>query len=143
MLEEKLMLYQEINQMAKRNFSVSHIAKQFKISRTNVYKYLEMTFEEAQQSFWEGMKKTKKLDQYLDWILAWLEEYPHLSAAQIKDWLLKKFPHLQVGDSTVRLNIQEVREKYQIAKTVKVRHYEAIPKQPIGKQLLVDWGKKV
>ena len=49
------------------------------------------------------MKKTKKLDQYLDWILAWLEEYPHLSAAQIKDWLLEKSPHLQVGDSTVRL----------------------------------------
>lgn len=141
MLEEKLMLYLEIHQMAKRNFSVSRIAKQFKISRTTVYKYLDMTLEEAQQSFGEGMKKTKKLDQYLDWILAWLEEYPHLSAAQIKDWLLEKFPHLQVGDSTVRLYIQEVREKYQIAKTVKVRHYEAIPQQPMGKQLQVDWGE--
>lgn len=86
MLEEKLIFYLEIHQMAKKKLFSFSYSKQFKISRTTVYKYLDMTFEEAQQSSGEGMKKTKKLDQYLDWILAWLEEYPHLSAAQIKYW---------------------------------------------------------
>jgi len=42
-----------------------------------------------------------------------------LSAAQIKDWLLERFPDLKVGDSTTRLYVNEVREEYQIAKTKK------------------------
>lgn len=140
-LEEKFMLYVEIHQMYKRNFTVSQIAKQLKVSRTTVYKYLDMTFEEVQEWFGMGLKKTKKLDEYLDWILAWLEEFPHLSAAQIKDWLIEKFPQLEVGDSTVRLYVREVREKYQIEKKAKVRHYEAVPQQPMGKQIQVDWGE--
>lgn len=41
------MLYLEVQQMAEQGFSVSDIAKQLKISRTTVYKYLEMTSEEA------------------------------------------------------------------------------------------------
>lgn len=52
---------------------------------------------------WGRHEEDKKLDEYLDWILAWLEEFPHLSVAQIKDWLIKKFSQLKFGDSTVRL----------------------------------------
>lgn len=135
------MLYLEIHQLAKRNLTVSQIANQFKISRTTVYKYLEMSFEEAIQQFEESKTRKKKLDEHLDWIVAWLEEYPHLSAAQIKDWLLEKFPSLEIGDSTVRLYVQEVREKYQIEKTKQTRQYEAIQQQPMGKQMQVDWGE--
>lgn len=47
-----------------------------------------------------------------EWIIAWLQEYPHLSAAQIKDWLLERFPDLKVADSTTRLYVNEVREEY-------------------------------
>jgi predicted transcriptional regulator len=46
-VKNKLMLYLEVQQMAEQGFSVSDIAKQLKISRTTVYKYLEMTSEEA------------------------------------------------------------------------------------------------
>src|SRR5699024_11972145 len=71
----------------------------------------------------------------------WLKEYPHLSAAQIKDWLLERFPDLQVADSTTRLYVNEVREEYQIPKTKVVRQYEAVEEQPMGKQMQVDWGE--
>lgn len=135
------MLYLEIHQLVKRNFTVSQIAKQFKISRTTVYKYLEMSFEEALQQFEEYKTRKKKLDEHLDWIVAWLEEYPHLSAAQIKDWLIERSSDLDVGDSTVRLYVKEVREKYQIEKAARVRQYEAVPQQPMGKQMQVDWGE--
>ena len=70
-----------------------------------------------------------------------MKEYPHLSAAQIKDWLLERFPNLEVADSTTRLYVNEVREEYQIAKTKKVREYEAVEEQPMGKQMQVDWGE--
>lgn len=50
-MEEKLVLHIEIHQLRKRNLRIAQIAKQLKISRNTVYKYLDMTFEEAQQEF--------------------------------------------------------------------------------------------
>ena len=50
------MLYVEIHQMYKRNFTVSQIAKQLKISRTTVYKYIDTTFEEVQGWFGMGLR---------------------------------------------------------------------------------------
>lgn len=140
-LEEKLVLYVKIHELSKRKFKVTQIAKELKISRPTVYKYLEMTFDEAKAYTEQPSGKKKKLDSYKDWILAWLEEYPHLSSAQIHDWLLERYPDLSVGGSTVRSYVKEIREVYQIEKKVIVRQYEAVPEQPMGKQLQVDWGE--
>lgn len=135
------MLYIKIQELHKRKFKVSQIAKELKISRPTVYKYLEMTFDEAKAYTEQPLGKKKKLDHYKDWILAWLEEYPHLSSAQIHDWLLERYPDLVVGGSTVRTYVRGVREVYQIEKKGIVRQYEAVPEQPMGKQLQVDWGE--
>ena len=121
------MLYVEIHQLKERGFNISRIANELKVSRPTVYKYLEMTFEEADNWLSVSYQKERKLDPYRDWILAWLEEHPHLSAAQIKDWLIERYPDLTVGDSTVRMYVKELREKYQIEKEVKVRQYQAVP----------------
>lgn len=135
------MLYVKIQELHKRKFKVTQIAKELRVSRPTVYKYLDMTLDEA-KAFTEQLHgKKRKLDGYKDWILAWLEEYPHLSGAQIHDWLLERYPDLEVGGSTVRTYVKEVREIYQIEKRVIVRQYEAVPEQPMGKQLQVDWGE--
>lgn len=65
---------------------------------------------------------------------------PHLSAAQIKDWLLERFPTLKVGDSTVRLYVKELRGINQIPKQNPQRTYQAVPELPMGQQIQVDWG---
>lgn len=75
--------------------------------------------------------------------MSWLEEFPHLSGAQIKDWLAEQFPELEVGESTVRNYVNEVREKFQIEKTARPRDYEAVEEQPLGKQIQVDWGQTI
>ena len=140
-LEEKLVLYVKIHELRKKKFKVAQIAKELKVSRPTVYKYLEMTFDEAKAYTEQPLGKKKKLDYYKDWILAWLEEYPHLSSAQVHDWLLERYPDLAVGGSTVRTYVKDLRETYQIEKKVIVRQYEAVPEQPMGKQLQVDWGE--
>lgn len=135
------MLYLNIHQLHDRKFKITQIARELKVSRPTIYKYLNMTFEESKEYLEEFQGKGKKLDPYRDWIIAWLEEYPHLSGAQIRDWLLERYPDLVVGESTVRAYVKELREIYQIEKKVMVRQYEAIPEQPMGKQLQVDWGE--
>lgn len=141
-LEEKLVLHIKIHQMYQQNMKVAQIATALKVSRPTVYKYLKMTYEDALHEFdGKACSRKKKLDAYRDWIIAWLEEYPHLSSAQVHDWLLERYPDLSVGSSTVRTYVKEIREIYQIEKKRVVRHYEAIPEQPMGKQIQVDWGE--
>lgn len=135
------MLYVKIQELHQRKLKVTQIARELKVSRPTVYKYLEMTLQEARAFTEQPHRRTKKLDEYRDWIRAWLEEYPHLSGAQVHDWLLERYPDLTVGGSTVRSYVKDVRERYQIEKRVKIRHYEAVPEQPMGKQLQVDWGE--
>lgn len=140
-MEGKLVLYVEIHQLFKRKMKIAQIARQLEVTRGTVYKYLNMSFEEVQEYLGNPLKKPKKLDPYKDWIIAWLEEYPHLSAAQIQDWLIERYPDLVVGESTVRSYVREIREIYQIEKKTITRQYEAVPEQPMGKQIQVDWGE--
>ena len=47
-----------------------------------------------------------------------------------------------VGDSTVRSYVRELREQYHIPKTLTFRSYEALEELPKGKQMQVDFGEK-
>lgn len=129
-----------IHQLREKRLRIAQIARQLNISRNTVYKYLDMTFEEAVGEFGE-IKGKKRLDPYRDWIVNWLKEYPSLSGAQIHDWLKEKFKELKVGESTVRRYVNEMREIYHIEKTDTPRDYEAVEELPPGKQLQVDWGQ--
>lgn len=139
-MEEKLVLYITIHQLREKRLRVTQIAKQLKLSRNTVYKYLSLTFEEAVEEF-SPINRKKKLDTYRDWIVNWLLEYPSLSGAQIYDWLLERFPALEVGESTVRRYVHEMREIYHIEKKHEPRVYEAVEELPPGQQLQVDWGQ--
>ncbi|WP_342777680.1 IS21 family transposase [Ureibacillus terrenus] len=136
------MLYLDIHRLHDRKLRVPQIAKQLKISRNTVYKYLSMTFEEAVEEF-GPIERKKKLDPYRGWSVNWLQEYPSISGAQIFDWLQERFPDLQVGESTVRRYVNEMREIYHIEKTDEPREYEAVVEQPPGKQMQVDWGQTI
>ena len=142
-MKKKLMLYLEIQQMKERGFSIQQIAKQLKVSRTTVYNYMEKTPEEAFEWVNSLGSRKKKLDPYKDWIVAWLQEYPHLNASQIQDWLLEKFPNFTVGESTMRLYVNQIREEYQIAKTKVVRQYEAVDPIPNKLDFLDDSSNQI
>jgi len=142
-VKKKLMLYLEIQQMKERGFSIQQIAKQLKVSRTTVYNYMEKTPEEAFEWVNSLGSRKKKLDPYKDWIVAWLQEYPHLNASQIQDWLLEKFPDFTVGESTMRLYVNQIREEYQIAKTKVVRQYEAVDPIPNKLDFLDDSSNQI
>lgn len=141
-MEEKLVLYIEIHQLRERKLRISQIARKLRISRNTVYKYLNMTFDEAVNEF-GPIERKRKLDPYRDWIVTWLQENPSMSGAQIFDWLQEKFPDLQVGESTVRRYVKEMREIYQIEKTDAPREHEAVDELPPGKQMQVDWGQTI
>lgn len=134
-------MYLEVNQLRGRGFKIAAISKKLGISRNTVYKYLDMSFDEATD--WVSTLKTrsKKLDPYRDIILIWLKEHPDLSSAQIEDWLKEKIPAIKVGSSTLRSYVRELRDTYHIPKVIRIRDYEAVEELPMGMQVQVDWGE--
>ena len=59
---EKLLLYVEIHQLKKQGFKIAAIAKKLEISRNTVYKYLNMSFNEASEWVSSTGSRRKKLD---------------------------------------------------------------------------------
>ena len=138
----KLELIVQVHQLKKQGFKVAAIARKCNLSRTTVYEYLEKDFEEAYRWVNELRTRKKKLDPYKDQILGWLKEHPDLSASQVSDWLEERCSFTDVGDSTVRSYVRELRELYHIPKSLTFRSYEALEELPKGKQMQVDFGEK-
>lgn len=137
----KLEVIVEVHQLKRQGFKVAAIARKCNLSRTTVYQYLEKDFEEAYKWTEELKTRHRKLDPYQDQMLGWLKEHPDLSASQISDWLEERCKFKNVGDSTVRTYVRELREKYHIPKSLVFRSYEAVEELPKGKQMQVDFGE--
>lgn len=138
---EKWEVYMQIYQLKNQGFKIRRIARKLGISRTTVYKYLEKSPEEMSEWTASIQTRTKKLDPYEMLIHTWLSEHTDLSASQVHDWLLERYSNLKVGESTVRLYVSALREKYSIPRTTETRAYEAIPDPPMGQQAQVDFGQ--
>ncbi|MCD5324137.1 MULTISPECIES: terminase gpP N-terminus-related DNA-binding protein [Pontibacillus] len=108
----KLETIVEVHQLKRQGFKVAAITRKCNLSRTTVYEYLERDFEEALE--WVEILKTRsrKLDPYQKQILSWLREHPDLSASQISYWLEERCSFSDVGESTVRTYVRELREKH-------------------------------
>ena len=104
----KLEVIVDVHQLKKQGFNVSAIARKCNLSRTTVYEYLEMDYEEACR--WVDVLKTRKrkLAPYQDKILNWLKEHPDLTASQISDWLEGHCEFNTVGESTVRTYVKKL-----------------------------------
>lgn len=140
---EKWHVYMDIYQLKQQGFKIRRIARKLGISRTTVYKYLEKSPEEMGEWMASTQTRRKKLDPYEMLIQTWLSEHPDLSASQIHDWLLERYTDLKVGESTVRLFVNELREKYNIPKTEAMRDYQGLQDPPMGQQAQVDFGHTV
>lgn len=134
-------MYNQIFQLRELGFSKSKIAKKLGIARGTVIDYLDKDPEEMALWLASTKRRTRKLDKYKNEILGWLREHPDLSSAQVADWLDERYPTFEVGESTVRRYVREIRLEFNIPKTTHKRVYEAVPDLPLGFQAQVDFGQ--
>jgi transposase len=138
---DKWLMYMEIHQLKKQGFSVSKIAKKLGIARNTVYSYLEKDPEEMTEWMASIRIRRKKLDVHKELILSWLKDYPDMTAAQVYDWLKERDRNFEIGESTVRSFVKELREMYEISRTQTVRSHQALTDPPMGEQAQVDFGQ--
>lgn len=134
-------MYMEIHQLRRQGFSISKIARKLDISRNTVYSYLQRDPEDMTEWMASIRNRRRKLDTHRELILSWLKEHPDMTAAQVFDWLKEKYKDFEIGESTVRSYVKELREIYQIERTQHTRSYEAQQDPPMGQQAQVDFGQ--
>lgn len=134
-------MYIEIQHLKEKGFSNSKISKMLNISRPTVIKYINMSPDEFNLEMKSRNQRSKKPDIYHNDILAWLREYPEITAAQIYDWLEEKYKEVKFNEATTRNYVRWIRKEYNIPKGIETRQYGAPDDPPFGNQAQVDFGE--
>ncbi|MGR9088935.1 MAG: IS21 family transposase [Gammaproteobacteria bacterium] len=132
MIHQIKALYNHGNGLSERQ-----IAKQLKISRNTVSKYLKLP-EPAITELLSDTDRVKKLDDYRDYIIQLLQTYPGLSAVKVLRKLKAKVDDLAVSDRSVRRYIQALKQEISFKQT---RYYEPVLDMVPGEQCQVDGGE--
>jgi len=117
--------------------SIRKIAKQLKISRNTVSKYLAMPETEISEIL-SDTERAKKLDEYRDYIIQLLQTYPELSAVKVLRKLKAKVERLNVSDRSVRRYIRSLKQEVSFKQA---RYYEPVIDMIPGEQCQVDGGE--
>jgi transposase len=113
------------------------IAKELGISRNTVSKYLKMPEPVITVQLSET-ERTKKLDEYRNYIVHLLQTYPGLSAVKVLRKLKAKVDQLEVSDRSVRRYIQALKDEISFKQP---RYYEPVIDMMPGVQCQVDGGE--
>lgn len=136
-------MYSEIQKLKSMGFSKSRTAQKLQINFRTVARYWQMDPAEYAAAFKDIRcdMKNSCASRYEADILAWLEEHPDLSSAQIYDWLYEKYGERPVvAERTMRRYIAWLREQHAIPRSASFRSYEAVRELPPGEQAQVDMG---
>ncbi len=116
--------------------SIRSIARELDISRNTVRKYLRMD-EVAIGEQQANRTRRKQLDDYRDYIVTLLGQFPGLSAVKVLRKLKERHPELGVSDRSARRYIKALKETVSLRQK---RYYEPVESLP-GVQCQVDGGE--
>ena len=117
--------------------SIRAISRELNISRNTVKKYLQMD-EQAISIMQADPSRYKWLDNYRDYLINQLKEYPKLSAVKLMRRLKNKVGTLQVSERSVRRYVQALKQQVAVGQ---FRYYEPIIETVPGVQCQVDPGE--
>jgi transposase len=134
-------MYSQIQAMKEKGFSIRQVSRLIRVSRNTIKKYWEMSPEEYATTY-KSVNRLTALTAYEPVVVKWLEAYPCMTAAQVRDWLEERYK-MDASDRTVRRFVARLRERYGITKNEEPRRdYEAVEELPMGQQLQLDFGIK-
>jgi len=112
-------MYSKIQAMKEQGFSIRQVSRVIRVHRDTIRKYWEMDPEEYAETY-KAVNRMTALMSYEGVVLKWLETYPCMTAAQVRDWLDEKY-QLDSNDRTVRRFVAKLREQHGIARSPSVR----------------------
>ena len=114
-------MYSKIQVMKEQEFSTRQVSRTIRISRNTISKFWEMKPEEYAEAY-KAVNRMTALTAYEPVVVKWLETYPCMTAAQVRDWLEERH-QLDAGERTVRRFVARIWERYGITRKEEPRRY--------------------
>lgn len=134
-------MYSKIQRMKEQGFSIRKVSRMIRVSRNTIKKYWDMG-PDVYAATLTAVNKLSSLSAYEPAVLHWLETYPCMTSAQVRDWLGERFS-LDAAERTVRRFVEDLRKHHGISRQMEpVREYEAVDELPRGYQMQLDFGVK-
>ena len=137
------MTYQKIQELKRDKLNKSQVARKLAVDYKTVSKYWDMPPDGFAAATNRAARRRRKADDYEEYVLGLLRQYPDMSAAQIYDWIMEKegVKSLPFRLRSFRNYVSGLREAHNIPKPEASREYEAVEELPMGKQAQVDMGE--
>jgi len=134
-------MYSKIQRMKEQGFSIRQVSRMIRISRNTIKKYWDMKPDDYSSAL-TAVNKLSNLAAYEPSVLNWLQSYPCMTAAQVRDWLEERYS-LDAAERTVRRFVAKVRKEHGISRQMEpIREYESVDELPMGYQMQLDFGVK-
>ena len=139
----KLTMWSKIKEFISDGLNFSEISRRLEIDRHTVSLYASMSYDEFVSSQSYNRLYSHKLDAYEDYVVAYLSQYPEVSAARVHDRLKEVYPDLcHVTPKTVFNFVRRLRLTHDIPKAEEsVREMNKLPETSYGKYAQVDFGE--
>lgn len=136
-------MYGQIQEHKRKGFNKNQTARLLRKDYKTILKYWDMTADEFAAEKENSGIRIKKAEPYEEFVVECLRKYPDMSSAQLYDWVLEQRNGIKLPfkERSFRSYVANVREKYDIRKTVYTRQYEAVDDPPMGGQAQVDMGE--
>ena len=112
------MTYEKIQELKRNHLNKSQTANRLGIDYKTVAKYWDMPPDVYSKTLEKAKTRRKKADQYKDYVVSCLQQYPDMTAAQVYDWIKeisgkKKLPFRM---RSFRDYVRSIRKEYGIKK---------------------------
>jgi transposase len=140
--ENQWIMFHEIHKRKREGHKISQIAKFLVMDKRTVKKYLAMSEQQFIDSQTQPSSRSKRLDEYEQFVKERIEACLDASSAQIHDWLKEcHADFIEVSEKTVYNFVLHVREKHKLLLEFEIREFQKVPELPYGKQAQVDFGE--
>jgi transposase len=109
-------MYSQIQQLKATGLNKAQTARHLKINVKTVKKYWNVDADGFAEIRQKGGSRKKRLKEYEEIVLKWLQEYPDISSAQVTDWLEEHYYDQTVRERTVRRMVSRLRKEHHIDK---------------------------
>ena len=120
-----------------RGQSIRGIARELRLSRNTVRKYLKQSVDEI-SAVLNQVSRHKRLDDCKPFIISLLQGFPNLSAVKIERRLREEFPDMCCSRRTMRRYVSALKEEVCIKPP---RYYQPVVDMVPGHQCQVDMGE--
>lgn len=93
-------MYSNIQALKEKGFSIRQVSRLIRVSRNTIRKYWDMPADDYAANLL-NINKMSALEAYGPPVLHWLESFPCMTSAQVRDWLCEKY-HVDAAERTVR-----------------------------------------